>query len=59
MVDKSIFLLGGFALENAIKAFLVYENPDWVSGGRLSRNLKTHSLTKLQAKAKLARVYTP
>src|SRR6516162_9077364 len=27
-VDKSIFLLGGFALENAIKAFLVYENPE-------------------------------
>lgn len=52
MVDKSIFLLGGFALENAIKAFLVYENPDWVSGGRLSPNLKSHSLTKLQAKAK-------
>ncbi|HWM32019.1 MAG TPA: hypothetical protein VNO69_10025 [Methyloceanibacter sp.] len=52
MVDKSIFLLGGFALENAIKAFLVYENPDWVSGGRQSRNLRTHSLTKLQGEAK-------
>jgi hypothetical protein len=38
-VDKSIFLLGGFALENAIKAFLVYENPDWVAGGELSRSL--------------------
>jgi hypothetical protein len=51
-VDKSIFLLGGFALENAIKAFLVYENPDWVSGGRLSNNLKSHSLTKLQSRVK-------
>jgi hypothetical protein len=51
-VDKSIFLLGGFALENAIKAFLVYENPDWVSEGKLSGNLKSHALTKLQAKAK-------
>jgi hypothetical protein len=52
-VDKSIFLLGGFALENAIKAFLVYENPDWVANGRLSNNLRSHSLTKLQAKSKL------
>lgn len=51
-VDRSIFLLGGFALENAIKAFLIYENPDWVSGGRLSRNLQSHSLTKLQSKAR-------
>lgn len=51
-VDKSIFLLGGFALENAIKAFLVYENPDWVSGGRLSHYLKSHSLTKLQSRSK-------
>lgn len=32
-IDKSVFLLGGFALENAIKAFLVYENPSWVSNG--------------------------
>jgi hypothetical protein len=52
-VDRSIFLLGGFALENAIKAFLVYENPDWVANGKLSRHLKTHSLTKLQARSKL------
>lgn len=52
-VDKSIFLLGGFALENAIKAFLVYENPEWVANGRLSHHLRSHSLTKLQAKSKL------
>jgi hypothetical protein len=52
-VDKSIFLLGGFALENAIKAFLVYENPEWVANGKLSRHLLSHSLTKLHAKSKL------
>lgn len=52
-IDRSVFLLGGFALENAIKAFLVYENPQWVSNGRLSRNLRSHSLTGLQAKSKL------
>src|ERR1700680_4206364 len=52
-VDKPVFLLGGFALENAIKAFLVYENPHWISNGRLSTNLKSHSLTALQSKSKL------
>jgi hypothetical protein len=46
-IDKLVFLLGGFALENAIKAFLVYENPGWVSNGRLSGNLRSHSLTGL------------
>jgi hypothetical protein len=52
-IDKSVFLLCGFALENAIKAFLVYENPHWVSNGRLSKDLKSHSLTKLQSRSKL------
>jgi hypothetical protein len=52
-IDKSVFLLSGFALENAIKAFIVYENPNWVSNGRLSKNLRSHSLTTLQSKSKL------
>ena len=47
-VNKSVFLLGGFALENAIKAFLVYENPQWISHGRLSSRLRSHSLVSLQ-----------
>ena len=51
MTDRSVFLLGGFALENAIKAFLVYENPNWISNGRLSSKLRSHSLTKLQAQS--------
>lgn len=46
-IDKSAFLLGGFAIENALKAFLVYENPSWVSNGKLSGKLRTHSLTSL------------
>lgn len=37
--DRAVFLLCGFALENAIKAFLVYENPSWISNGRLSGKL--------------------
>src|ERR1700733_13375212 len=52
-IDKPVFLLCGFALENAIKAFLVYENPNWVSNGRLSSRLKSHNLTGLQKQSKL------
>lgn len=52
-IDKSVFLLSGFAIENAIKAFLVYENPHWVSNGRLSKNLRSHSLTQLQSKSNI------
>jgi hypothetical protein len=50
-IDKSVFLLGGFALENAIKAFLVYENPNWISNGSLSKKLRSHSLTGLQSQS--------
>jgi hypothetical protein len=52
-VNRSVFLLGGFAVENMIKAFLVYENPHWISNGRLSRNLRSHRLTELQAQSQL------
>lgn len=45
--NRSVFLIGGFALENALKGFLVYENPDWISNGSLSRKLRSHSLTGL------------
>ncbi|MBO0333492.1 hypothetical protein J0X12_07700 [Sneathiella sp. CAU 1612] len=48
-ISKSVFLLCGFALENAIKAFLVFENPQWVSNGRLAKQLKNHSLTELSS----------
>jgi hypothetical protein len=51
-VNKSVFLLGGFALENAIKAFLVYENPQWISQGRLSSRLRSHSLVSLQKQSR-------
>ena len=50
-VNRAVFLLGGFALENAIKAFLVYENPSWISNGKLSRQLRSHSLSSLAAKS--------
>lgn len=45
--SRSTFLLAGFALENAIKAFLVYEHPHWVSNGTLARHLRSHKLVEL------------
>ncbi|MGX5830350.1 hypothetical protein [Mesorhizobium sp. 43Arga] len=51
--NKAVFLLGGFALENAIKAFLVYEHPHWISNGKLAKNLRSHSLTGLHAQSAL------
>jgi len=53
LINKSAFILGGFALENAIKAFLVYENPNWISNGTLSRELRSHHLLGLQRRSKL------
>lgn len=49
--ERATVLLAAFALENAIKAFLVYEHPQWVSNGRLSRHLTSHQLTELRAKS--------
>ncbi|MFT6462471.1 MAG: hypothetical protein ACJA0Y_001976 [Maricaulis maris] len=50
--NRAAFLLAGFALENLIKGYLVYENPAWISDGRLSRELtRGHSLSKLAAKS--------
>jgi hypothetical protein len=50
--NRTTFLLAGFSLENAIKAFLVYENPSWISNGRLSKQLRSHKLTVLAAHSK-------
>ena len=47
--NRSVFLLAAFALENLVKAFLIYENPKYVEGGRLARQLLNgHGLSKLQ-----------
>ena len=51
--NRAVFLLASFALENAIKAFLVYDHPGWISNGTLSKHLKTHSLTKLSKMSNL------
>ena len=47
LTNRATFLLAGFALENAIKAFLVYENPQWISNGVLARPLRSHRLVTL------------
>ncbi len=51
--SRSTFLLAGFALENAIKAFLVYEHPQWVSNGVLARPLRSHKLVALSQQSAL------
>lgn len=51
--SRSAFLLASFALENIIKAFLIYENPDWISNGTLSRKLRTHDLKSLAENSSL------
>jgi len=51
--NRTAFLLGGFALENAIKAFLVYEKPTWISNGALARPLRSHHLLDLKSKSTL------
>lgn len=53
MTNKTVFLLGGLALENMIKAFLVFENPAWISNGRLAGDLRTHDLNELQDLSKI------
>ncbi len=52
-MDRGIFLLAGFSLENLIKAYLIYENPAWISDGKLSRNItQRHSLTEMSEKSR-------
>lgn len=45
--NRTVILLAGFALENIIKAFLIYEYPDFVRNGFLAKNIQTHKLSKL------------
>lgn len=51
--NRATFLLAAFALESAIKAFLVYEHPEWIRGGRMNGELQSHKLTKLAEKSRL------
>jgi hypothetical protein len=51
--NKATFLLCAFALENAIKAFLVYEHPAWISDGYLHDEICNHKLVALSRKSNL------
>ena len=44
--NRATFLLASFAMENMLKAFLVYEHPDTIAEGYL-KNIATHDLPKL------------
>jgi hypothetical protein len=47
------FLLCALALENAIKAFLIYEHPNWVRVGYLHHEICNHKLVALSKKSTL------
>lgn len=51
--NRATFLLAGFALENVIKAYLVYENPTVIENGFLANKIKSHDLVKLAKKSTL------
>lgn len=51
--NRSVFLLAAFAMENLLKAFIIHENPKFIEGGRLSKELLNgHGLVKLQQQCK-------
>ena len=51
--NRSVFLLAAFAMENLLKAFLVYQQPSYIEGGKLARELLNgHSLSRLQGKCR-------
>ena len=51
--DRSFFLLGGFALENIIKAFLVYEDPQLLANGKLNFAGRSHQLNSLADQSRM------
>ncbi|MDB5418526.1 MAG: hypothetical protein JWP50_1945 [Phenylobacterium sp.] len=51
--NRATFLLCALALENAIKAFLVYEHPEWVSEGFLHEEMCSHRLVTLGGRSTL------
>lgn len=50
--NRATFLLAAFAMENIIKAFLVYEHPAFIAGGRI-QGITTHDLVKLSEQSTL------
>ncbi|MCC5778503.1 hypothetical protein H7H48_05530 [Nitratireductor sp. B36] len=50
--NRGTFLLAAFAMENMLKAFLVYENPSSISDGYL-KEITTHDLWRLANRSSL------
>ena len=51
--NRATFLLAAFALENAVKAFLVYDQPSWIGEGMIARDMRSHRLVELSEKTAL------
>ena len=51
--NKATYLLCALALENAVKAFLVYEHPAWISEGYLHPEICSHRLVYLSRRSTL------
>lgn len=45
--NRATFLLAAFAMENMLKAFIVYEDPSAIAEGSLSKIITTHDLWTL------------
>jgi hypothetical protein len=52
--NRGVFLLAGFALENLLKSYLIFENPTYVANGVLAKVIRTHSLTRLRGMSRYA-----
>lgn len=50
--NRSVFLLAAFAMENMLKAFLVYEAPKFIADGYL-KGITTHDLAALARSSNL------
>lgn len=46
-VDRTCFLLGGFALENMLKSILVFDCPELVRAGKIAKRLQSHKLANM------------
>ena len=51
--NRGVFLLAGFALENLLKAYLIFENPAFVANGALAKRIRTHRLSTLRSMSRL------
>jgi hypothetical protein len=45
-ISRPYFLLIGFAIENLLKGFIVFDDPTTITGGKIKR-IKTHKITNL------------